>query len=137
MTQKNNSIINSLKRLERLGDENSRLTQKARKAANEVEKMIVDIMPLNVSLPEDYRLVSHNDGYYLCYEIDDEDGGDVNYWIGSCCYPAIKIYDGSRNTILKFSKDLANGLLEKFADFMEKRNAETENASTVIEKAKL
>jgi hypothetical protein len=121
----NNSIINSLKRLERLGSENSRLTQKAREAANDIEDKITELMPEGISLPKNYKIIDKNGAKYLIQQekyygakangtiIKEDEEGYIDY--------GYRVNDGTRGVILEFAQDIANGLLEEFADFMQKR----------------
>ena len=131
-------IINALKRLERLGQENSRVTEKAREAANEIERKIVEIFPYNVPLPGNYEVVQGR-GYsefsliYGKHEI--RDSGDFEFYQDDCLFCADEIYDASREMILKFSADIANGLLDRFANFMEKRKTEIEEKGKILENA--
>jgi len=132
------NIINALKRLERLGQENSRVTEKAREAANEIERKIVEILPKDVSLPGGYEIVKirEYESWGLVHvEGFEYDEGDSDFYQDNELYSGNKIYDASREMILKFSADIANGLLDRFADFMEARKAEIEEKAKILEDA--
>lgn len=130
------NIINSLNRLARLGQENSRMTEKAREAANVLEEKIIKIMPENTSLPMGYIIISNDNGDFLMKEGTAEDHTG-SACIGECDYVFGKsqVFKGSRQAILDFSEDLANGLLDKFADFMEERRERMEAAEKTIREA--
>ena len=134
------NIINALHRLERLGQENSRMTEKAREAANKVEVSIVEIMPVQMPLPMGYIILSvgdrDNSDWCLMKECHPEEN-DYDNSIGPCDYlfGKGKVYNGSRSAILQFSEDLANGLLDKFADFLEKRKNKMAAAEKIIREA--
>ena len=140
-----NNIINSLKRLERLRQENSRATQKAKEAAQKVASMIYDqIHPIlferaNQVLENDYVYWKriHGDLWYvntgsgyICMDINDEmNGGNYdNYKLET---------NVSRSCALSFSAAIADDLLEKVADFVESEKIKSEKAVKVLESAKI
>ena len=132
------NIINALKRLERLGQENSRVTEKARKATNEIEKKLAEILPRNVPLPGNYEVVYYGgyEDWILAYGVTENPyGGDDEIRKNNNTYWATKIHNAPRGVILKFSADIANGLLDRFADFMEARKAEIEEKAKILEDA--
>lgn len=103
--QKPNSIINSLKRLERAGMELSRTNEKLRQAAQEVAERIVDIAyDEMIRLPWGYHVENrklyapYTDGFTTLEPIDSR--------------TALPI-------IQKFARDVANGLLDAIAETIE------------------
>ena len=129
------SIIDSLKRLERVGSENSKTTQKLIAAATELSELIVKYFR-----GEDCTVVENDD---FRYEID---GGrlinfDRFHWahpdrqlpIGTA--EAGNAVDQSRNDALVFSRDIANGLLDQVIATLEKRTAENEQGLPALEDA--
>lgn len=129
------NIIHSLKRMERLGGENSRLTQKAKEAADELAKQIAESIPFAGKLPEDYRIISYSEDFLIketrCPNYEKFEEFEVN---GSV-YLGNKIYGGNREVVLQFAKDIANGLLDKFADFVEKKNALAKKSIEILNSA--
>ena len=143
-------IISAVKRLERAGDENSKATKKLHEAAYNVAQLIIKIVPLGVKLPRGYKVrhIKSNVGSadFLTYwqptpsdkaysERPDLEGetmwidgqgsylhGDFNAWIPN----------QTRAGSLKFAKDVAEGLLEEIAEFLEKRKAESEEATSAL-----
>lgn len=144
-----NSIINSLKRLERAGEENSKTNEKLKIATKEVADFIV--AQFNIDPISDFEegfiyYFDLCDGYYISFygnsthfkkylqkgsyflnSCDD----DIRYW--SCYYyrPVEPIHKGG---CLKFADDLSNGLLDKIADIIEKENIICKSASDIFEK---
>jgi hypothetical protein len=142
----NNSIINSLKRLERVGSETSIVTQKLRESASELAEVVIDklemlgdrentaimgwrVRKVRSNVATRYFLVTgddydeefiHNsaDSYYM--------HGDFNCWIPGC----------KRDTVLKFAKDVKNGLLDELAEALEEQKEEAKKALKKIEKRK-
>lgn len=132
--EKNNSIINSLKRLERIGQENSKTVQKLKEATAEVGLKLFDLT---------YPLRNKSNGFYfqgICiFEIT------AGLWVAEIedCFTEI-IFDWdnktnasnfkehsiinnvTRETALKFSEALANGLLDKIYEWINKRKIEME-----------
>lgn len=133
------NIINALHRLERLGQENSRMTEKAREAAKKVERKLVEIMPEQISLPMGYTILEQGNGnassWFLVKESSPEESDLYNHISDGEYSYGVKIYGGSRQVILQFSEDLANGLLDKFADFLEKRKNKMAAAEKTIREA--
>jgi hypothetical protein len=145
-----NSIINSLKRLERAGSENSRTTEKLREAAAEVANKIVEMVPLSlideegpkgavVSLPRGYVIEERTgnnasfryltrdgdplwESRYLDAKENHYQGGDFNCWIGAA----------NRDDILRFSKDIATGLLNEIATWLEERTKANQSATATL-----
>lgn len=136
------SLVNALNRLERAGSANSRATQKLHEAAAEVAWKIEEIVPVGVDLPRGYRVrriksnvgqakylvkhakyVNHED-YWI-----DGDGeylhGDFSAWVPG----------QSRTGSLTFAQDIAEGLLDEIAAFLEERAQQAEQAADELETA--
>jgi hypothetical protein len=136
-------VIDSLKRVERVGSENSKTTEKLIKAASEVADRIVSQF---ANGGEDVVLETQ---YVL--ETTDEEGRSVTHIklrteFAGYCIRAGRLRFGDRNSdedyvaqnranALRFSKDIANGLLDVIAEIIERRNAETAEALAGIEAA--
>jgi len=133
-----NSIINSLKRLERAGQENSRYTQKVREATSEVADLIAtcSISPLTENLT-------------LLRELDIYPLGKYSFIRGMQGKVLIKLNDEilnpsgylpsdgpSRNTCLEFAKDIADGLIDAIAEEVEVENRKLQEAEEALENAK-
>ncbi len=136
------NIIDAVKRLERAGDENSKATKKLHDAAATVAEIIERVAPLGVSLPRDYRVtrVRSNIGSDVFLLGGKAQYGDAEFWVDgigrylhndfNCDIPA-----QTRSGSLKFAKDVAEGLLDEIAEFLEKRKQDSEQAATVLEQA--
>lgn len=136
----NNSIINSLKRLERVGDENSRVTEKLRDACSQVGGKICEIVkPLrdddeNLELPRGYKVITidWNRGQFQ----DDilkgtisavNTGRSYDYHPGN---DYDSIFPGTtRDQCLQFAHDISTGLLDEITNMVKKWKAETEQAA--------
>lgn len=146
--------IDALKRLERAGSEHTRTTQKLREAAHKVTCQLAETVPHDIILPRNY-VVTWADGY-ACDEgarwhksvvvlmrkarLVTEYG--QHYFVGSVVGMAsldlgqwdVKSYfpDQSRQDVLAFSADIADGLLEEISAFVEARAAENKNATGIL-----
>jgi hypothetical protein len=136
------NIIDAVKRLERAGDENSKATQKLHEAASTVAEIIEKQAPVGVWLPRDYKVVRIRSNVSSeVFLIGGKDPyGDGNFWvdgIGRYLHNDFQcgIPSQTRAGSLKFAKDVAEGLLDEIAEFLEQRKAESENAATVLEQA--
>jgi hypothetical protein len=133
-----NSIINSLKRLERAGQENSRYTQKVREATSEVADLIAtcSISPLTENLT-------------LLRELDIYPLGKYSFVRGMQGKVLMKLNDEilnssgfansdkpSRDTCLEFAKDIADGLIDTIAEEVESENKKIQEAEGALENAK-
>jgi len=147
---KTNSIIDSLKRLEKVGEETRIVTQKLKKSAVEVAKNIIGIVEnsgcfdiYNFEDSNDYNfipltkegdiyLVSYlcnNKAYcHLCYSND----FDICY-IGLPEKFAIDNCEATRERLLRFSKDIASRLLEKIIKNIEVLKVDTEQGIKDLE----
>ena len=146
----NNSIINSLKRLERVGNETSRVTAKLKTACNEVAKKIVEIMKSKcedakkdyypgefpqVQLPRGYRVIlidTENDYRWTLIRKTQDEWQDHPYDRSLAYMPN----DMTRGDALQFAKDISEGLLDEIAEWVEKKKLESEEALKTIESAK-
>src|SRR5262245_30430730 len=138
------NVINSVARLERAGAENSRATKKLHDAASQVADFICGRVPINVKLPRGYKVVrvKSNVGSadFLVRESGDTDefGYLVRQWIdgtGSFLHGDFhaEVPAQTRAGSLQFAKDVAEGLLDEIAAFLEKRAAESDAAASTLE----
>lgn len=128
------SIIDSLKRLERAGEEFSRSTEKLRKSAEVVADKILEIAkPLYagkddwgsaVGLPEGLEIHFIGDGKAPVLTFD-----HYTAWAPL----SSRVADGrnesdpaSRQDVLRFSKMIADGYLDRLAEWLEKKIAAAE-----------
>ena len=146
----NNSIINSLKRLVRVGSETSIVTHKLRIACNEVAKKIVEIMKskcedaekegcssefVQVQLPRGYRLIlidtkdtklwtiiNHSQDEFIHHPYN----RSLGYMSG----------DMTRGDALQFAKDIAEGLLDEITEVMESEKNHMSDATKEIEQVR-
>jgi len=142
----NNSIINSLKRLERVGSETSRVTEKLKEACNEVAIKIVEQLKsycedVTSPMPGEFREIKLPENYSMI-KIDTE---DTTRW--TLIVPSQDVWedhpynrslayctgDITRHDALRFSKAISEGLLEKIADWLEGKKAIAEKALKKIE----
>lgn len=126
------NLIDSLKRLERAGAENSRTTEKLREAAVEVAiKIAVTVAPhdrTRVELPR---------GYEIC-AWEDEAGAAFGYLRPA---ESSDYFEAGATPSLAsaqiFAADIASGLLDEIAAFLEERAAQNEQATATLEAAKV
>lgn len=119
-------VIDSLKRLERVGSENSKTTQKLLEAAAELSRAIAeqfaDAESEQVELPDGtpaYR-VSGRELYMVV--------PGINRW---------QSVSSSRAAALKFAEDIADGLLDEFEKSLAARVRLNAAAIAVIESARV
>lgn len=135
-----NDVINSVKRLQRYGNENSRTTEKLRQAALTVAEFIIQQVgrPYSI-LPRGYRIEEFTvsgeerliliapatwcsgelESFLLCNE---ELHPTENYYWGDYIY----CKRPSKYTLLKFAEDISSGLLDEIADqIKEEKEIET------------
>ena len=139
---RNNQIINAVKRLERAGSENSKATQKLREAAVTVAEFIIQQVgrPYSI-LPRGYRIeefkikgqeqlvliapATWHDGELESFLLFDEElhPTESYHWDDYiyCKRP-------SKYTLLRFSEDIAAGLLDEIADQIKEENAALNSA---------
>jgi hypothetical protein len=129
------SIIDSLKRLERAGSENSRATEKLRSAASDVAAAIEAISHdfRDVPLPRGYVVETYQGAPYLMSrEQNDDDYYSVRY-----AFFGRRGEDPTRAAILEFAADIADGWLDELAEFLESRQVESNKAAEILEAAKV
>jgi hypothetical protein len=118
------SVIDSLKRLERLGSENSKAMEKLIQAAREIADQIV-------------KHFAVRDSEYV-YLLVDLHGQQMRYAIEKSTLVFPEGYGGSvardRENALRFAKDIANGLLEGFAEILAKRLEDTASGADIFAK---
>ncbi len=142
------TLIDSLKRLERAGSENSRATAKLHQAVREVADLIEHTVPHNVMLPWGYivedresnigattLLFRRSDEYdewtgKPILECVDYDGGR---WLHGDFNADMTGYGQTREVSLRFAADIASGLLDEIATFIEARGSEAEEAAKHLE----
>jgi hypothetical protein len=130
-------IIDSLKRLERIGSENSKTTLKLIAAAAELSRKIADqyvghgadIVIASRSgtlLMADGSRLARNPNKRLLYKIVGGRvvNGEDNRYVAE-----------DRDAALLFSADIASGLLELISDDLQRRNELSEERLTVLEEA--
>lgn len=120
------NLINALARLERAGAENSKATAKLHEAIKVIAAQIKDSVPSNTDLPRGYQVYSSNTAYYLGKQGDFIEPYGERDWI--------KIdWSQSRKASLQFAKDVADGLLDEIAAWLEERAAKATEMTTVLE----
>ncbi len=155
-TTKENGVIDALKRLERAGSENSRTTQKLRAAsvviADEIVKSVEAAQAESVELPRGYVVVDQYSNIGCFTQLRTPSMADG--WEDSrretlnsdSTAPGEKYLHGDfnktffvagRESILQFAADIADGLLDEIAEFLEKRATENEAQAVVLEGAKI
>jgi len=122
----------ALERLEKLSAENSRMTQTAKEASNIVEAKIVALMPENVYLPEYYFVTSDARLYKQSSDERDPEITSISDGKGYMIW-GIKIRYCYASHVRELARDIKNGLLDKFSDFLEQRNLELEEAEKILE----
>jgi hypothetical protein len=139
------SYKNALARLERVGGEHSRATEKLHQAAVTIAGLIEEQVPCDVDLPRGYRVVrikSYIDvaKFLVKSGVDGCQPEDwKEYWIDgsggylhgdlSCFIPA-----QTRAGSLQFATDIAEGLLNEITEFLEKRAMEAETAAKELKR---
>jgi hypothetical protein len=129
------SIIDSLKRLERIGDENSKTTQKLIQAADELASTIAKQFAVqgteHFELPTRFRKTGSNfeETGFLPYAIDQ---GCLVFGTGYACEGYVA---RDRENALAFSRDIANGLLGLLAEILAERLKDTTDGLAAIQTA--
>ena len=143
--EKNNSIINSLKRLERVGEETSIVTEKLKKSCEEVATKVLNICTDNLEFSKSCFSAKESGCMFSSFELPDgiiyarcnfEHGGwlMINNNYDEFDYKEYSIdHKASRNNALKFSRMIADGWLDKFTEYLEARNRKTKEALKDIE----
>jgi hypothetical protein len=145
------NIIDSLKRLERLGDENSRFTQKAKEAAKIVALRICT--NLDTVLLERAERYSNEEGYYLrkvheklyyCktnsnsygFVAYDNDNRLQEYNMIDYSLERSNASDINREVALDFAKAIAEGLIDHVSTFIEIEVEKAKKSVGTLEAAK-
>lgn len=120
-----NSIINSVKRLERVGSEHSKATEKLFQACSEVAVFLLENVPPNVWFGEFGYIVPSLDnsepGPSRIYEVRYHRGWNNDLYDGyqlerkgeRIARSHSTSRDWNRDTAMAFAKDVANGLLDE------------------------
>jgi hypothetical protein len=125
------NIIDSLKRLERIGDENSKTTQKLIQAADELASSIVEQF---AAAPTESPIVL--DTYHRKVQ--------VKSFHTYAIIKGLLVFSGhgldgyvarDRENALAFSKDIANGLLDLLAEILAERLKATAGGLAAIQTA--
>jgi hypothetical protein len=139
------SIIDSLKRLERIGDDKSKTTQKLIQAAEELAESIVQQFAAakteHIDLPTEYRKTDSavkdaTDPAFKETEFESYAIHKVAFY-GS---DVLQRYEGyvarDRDNALRFSKDVAHGLLDSLVEILAERLQDAEAGLAAIQEAK-
>lgn len=138
-----NNIINSLKRLERAGEENSRHTKKLKEATANVASQIFDSvkdsieLDTNYAIEWDYEKIA--DGLYFCKI------GNNNPFISLCAdspeeadQNCINEYEFvTRVNAFEFAKMVNEGVIDKVAEYLEQKRERAIKATERLEFAKI
>jgi len=139
-------VIDSLKRLERIGSENSKTTEKLMDAAREIERVIVKAFApetadevIQVVIPPKDRWSDANEKG-ICIPLPNPGRVVRKYWIENCALQFRSSGSGAngtsvsknRTTALEFSEDIAKGLLDYVNEALAQHKAKTEEASSVL-----
>lgn len=131
----NNSLINSLKRLERAGEENSATIQKLKEATEKVAKKLDELIRPNMTFPyldDSFHKIVRSLYYFDGNLIWDYDREAQPYTFHD--YDLLpKDRYVSRKLALDFAKAIADGMLDEIADWIEKKTKQNQEA---IEKLK-
>ena len=148
-----NSIIDAVKRLQKSGEENSRMTEKLKESADQVARLIIDQCPPELDLPRSYRVVQCK--YWNSYmHIDPDDcwewclrtpvffdqDGERTYYVldvetrGSDPNSFKSYTPANRKACFHFCKDISEGLLDEISEFLENRTKKAEQAIEQLEK---
>jgi hypothetical protein len=107
--------FNALKRLERVGDENSKASLKLKEACAEVGKYLKSLVPNNVVSSTGTSAYNncylHISNFKLCYNTSKYKSYDI------CDQENLSI-----DTCFKFAQHVANGLIDDFETWAEKHN---------------
>ena len=126
-------VIDSLKRLERIGSGNSKTTEKLIQAARDVENKIVEAFAASrhqtICVLGMRTMVGGLVTHRPAYEISD-------LRLKRSSYEEYSVSE-DRESALEFSKAIAEGLLDEINDALQKRTVENENASAILSEALL
>ncbi len=131
-------VIDSLKRLERIGSETSKATEKLIEAAKQLETAIVSAFDVkrdqrgeNVPSRKRYSLGATSEPDFPKGRDYEVTSNAVLMHLNDKWLPISK----NRDTALAFSADVANGVLEVFADELEEIHTRARSASETLAKA--
>lgn len=143
------SIIDTIKRLERARSGGSRAGATVRQAAADVARFIMDSVPIGSDLPRGYGTIERRSstGGSATFLVSppgdpDECGNRVSHYINGWdgylhgdfrC----ELREPSRECVLDFARDIAEGLLDEIAAWLDARAAEDEAAAAQLEAAKV
>lgn len=119
--QTTSSIVSALHRLERAGSEHSDSTAKLLTAAGVLSRTLADILPTNEELPRMYTVTAH--GY-------DKPELIMASMSGPQGWPSF-----NRANALTFARDVADGLLDELATWLDKRAGTDAIAFAILERA--
>lgn len=132
-------LNDAIARLNRAGDENSRTTQKLFDAAKEVATLIENSVPINARLPRGYvvRELRSNVGYASFLESPHcNNDGDTFFIDGFEGYLHndfhVRVRKPSRNIIMQFASDIADGWLDEVAAWLEDRSVKSAEATATL-----
>lgn len=132
-------LINALNRLERAGNENSRTTLKMREAAVKVADEIISNFSGDLELPRGYCAIRQYSGAGSFRQLRNESHETLN---SESKIPGEHYLHGDYNRtwrnvgregLQKFAADIAGGLLDEIAEFLEERAAQNEGAAAILE----
>ncbi len=120
------SVIDSLKRLERIGDERGATVGKLTESARELSAHLVKYLPKGdgggdyIELPRRYWL-----------------RGDGSLWaeMPSRSEPAVRLDNPDRDTALGLARDIATGWIGELADWLQEHQVQDEQAIAMLRAA--
>ena len=121
-------VIDSLKRLERLGSDASKATEKMLHAAAQIEQAIVAAFVALADRAEIPIAGKMIDNQRVVYKINN---GQLLRWVGNSG-TRVSI---SRNAALGFAEDIAEGLLDHVREILQKRLEQVQKAGETLEGA--
>lgn len=111
------SVIDDLKRLERIGSEMSKTTAKLILSASNIADLLVTILPKDELLPREYSVTRET----LLIKIDGERTRIMN-----------GVRSGRREALM-FAEDIATGLLSELASFLATRKEADEKTIDLLQ----
>jgi len=125
-----NSIINAVKRLERVGEENSVTIKKLKEATEKVAKKLNELIRPNMTFPyldDNFHKIVRSLYYFDGMLIWDYDGEAQSYTIDDYLLRPTTGYV-KRAVALDFAKAIADGMLDEIADWLEKKTKQNQEA---------
>jgi hypothetical protein len=126
------NVIDALKRLERVGSEASKTTEKLIAAATAMSELIVQFYDEDESLY--FTVKAGNDSRFLQYLVQKKKN-DVRKHLFVVLQQEYVYVGANRAAATKFAEDIAAGLIDLIADDLEKRTTENDASFSVIAKA--